>query len=91
MISFAMLWGIACRDADEPLYISRIRDDSVDWFEGYIDDGETRKVLDVFERGDRWFNTGDLLKVMTRAITGLSTDWRYISVEGRIFQPKSIS
>ena len=32
--------------------------------EGYVDDGETRKKVlsDVFERGDRWFNTGDLLK-----------------------------
>jgi len=53
-------------DVDEPgVLISRIRDDRV-WtrFEGYVDEGETnKKVLrDVFEPGDRWFNTGDLLR-----------------------------
>ena len=53
-------------DADEPgVLISRIRDDRV-WtrFEGYVDAGETNKKIlrDVFEAGDRWFNTGDLLK-----------------------------
>ena len=61
----AMGYCVPC-DADEPgVLISRIRDDRV-WtrFEGYVDDGETRKKVlsDVFERGDRWFNTGDLLK-----------------------------
>jgi fatty-acyl-CoA synthase len=33
-------------------------------FEGYSDPGATRSkiLLDVFEKGDRWFRTGDLMK-----------------------------
>jgi fatty-acyl-CoA synthase len=44
--------------------IGRISDDAGARFDGYTDDVATqRKVLrDVFERGDAWFRTGDLLR-----------------------------
>jgi fatty-acyl-CoA synthase len=44
--------------------IGRISDDAGARFDGYTDDAATeQKVLrDVFERGDAWFRTGDLMR-----------------------------
>jgi fatty-acyl-CoA synthase len=47
--------------------IGRIRDDSVDQgaeFEGYTDvrDSKQKILRDVFERGDCWYRTGDLMR-----------------------------
>ncbi len=45
--------------------LGRIGDSARERFEGYQDEDETsRKVLrDVFEQGDMWFRTGDLMKM----------------------------
>lgn len=46
----------------EGLLISRITDRSP--LDGYTDPEKTKKVIfqDVFKKGDRWFNTGDILR-----------------------------
>ena len=52
----------AVRKGEAGLLISRISEETP--FVGYTDDGETEnKILrDVFETGDAWFDTGDLLR-----------------------------
>ena len=44
--------------------LGKIGDDARTRFEGYNDDGATQKKIlrDVFETGDMWFRTGDLLR-----------------------------
>jgi fatty-acyl-CoA synthase len=44
--------------------IGRVGDDARTRFEGYNDEAATKKKLmkDVFEKGDMWFRTGDLMK-----------------------------
>jgi fatty-acyl-CoA synthase len=44
--------------------IGRISDDASARFHGYTDDAATEKKIlrDVFERGDAWFRTGDLMR-----------------------------
>jgi fatty-acyl-CoA synthase len=52
-------------DPNEPgEAIGRIGDDARTRFEGYNDESATAKKLlrDVFEKGDLWFRTGDLMK-----------------------------
>ncbi|MEM1147043.1 MAG: long-chain-acyl-CoA synthetase, partial [Pseudomonadota bacterium] len=52
-------------DPDEPgEAIGKLGEDVRTRFEGYHDDGATKKKIlhDVFEKGDMWFRTGDLMK-----------------------------
>jgi len=52
-------------DPDEPAEVlGRVGDDARTRFEGYKDAEATKKKLltDVFETGDTWFRTGDLMK-----------------------------
>jgi fatty-acyl-CoA synthase len=53
-----------CIAADEGEALGRIAGDAASRFEGYSDDAETdKKVLrDVFQRGDAWMRTGDLMR-----------------------------
>ena len=58
---------IKCRPGEVGEVISQILDDPKrpsQRFEGYADEASTqRKILtDVFEKGDRWFRTGDLMR-----------------------------
>ena len=52
-------------DAGEPGLVLGliVEDDPLGEFDGYVDarDTETKVLRDVFEEGDAWFNTGDLL------------------------------
>jgi fatty-acyl-CoA synthase len=58
---------MACARGEPGEAIGRIgaADDGGGRFEGYTDSGETEKKIlrDVFERGDVWFRTGDLMKL----------------------------
>jgi len=52
-------------DPDEPgEAIGKVGDDTRTRFEGYNDEAATKKKIlrDVFEKGDMWFRTGDLMK-----------------------------
>ena len=52
-------------DADEPAEVlGRVGEDARQRFEGYNDPEATKKKLlhDVFEEGDLWFRTGDLMR-----------------------------
>ncbi|MEL7040710.1 MAG: long-chain-acyl-CoA synthetase [Pseudomonadota bacterium] len=52
-------------DPDEPgEAIGKVGEDVRTRFEGYHDEGATKKKIlhDVFEKGDMWFRTGDLMK-----------------------------
>ena len=53
-----------CVATDEGEALGRIAGDAASRFEGYSDDAETeKKVLrDVFEPGDAWMRTGDLMR-----------------------------
>ena len=56
---------IECRPGEVGEAIGRISDKIPGGrFEGYTDEGATRRKIltDVFEPGDRWYRTGDLLK-----------------------------
>ena len=55
-------------------------------FEGYADAGATEKKIlrDAFEKGDRWFRTGDLMQQGRRRLLLLRRpDRRHLPLEGR--------
>ena len=55
-------------------------------FEGYTnEDASAQKILrDVFEPGDAWFRTGDLMrKDAARLFLFRRSDWRHVPLEGR--------
>jgi fatty-acyl-CoA synthase len=55
---------IECADGEAGEAIGRIRNEAGANFEGYTQKTDTRKKLlnDVFEKGDLWFRTGDLMR-----------------------------
>jgi fatty-acyl-CoA synthase len=57
-------WCIECRPGEVGEAIGKIKDDARHAYTGYVDrSASERKVLrDVFEKGDAWFVTGDLMR-----------------------------
>ena len=55
---------IECDDDEVGEAIGRISDEAGRGFEGYTQKTDTRKKIleDAFEKGDRWFRTGDLMR-----------------------------
>ncbi|HVP84516.1 MAG TPA: long-chain-acyl-CoA synthetase [Rhizomicrobium sp.] len=55
---------IECADGEAGEAIGKIVDEPGRTFEGYTQEKDTQKKIltDVFEKGDRWFRTGDLLR-----------------------------
>jgi fatty-acyl-CoA synthase len=55
---------IECADDETGEAIGRIADEAGRGFEGYTQKTDTRKKIleDAFEKGDRWFRTGDLMR-----------------------------
>jgi fatty-acyl-CoA synthase len=55
---------IECADDEVGEAIGRISDEAGRGFEGYTQKTDTRKKIleDAFEKGDRWFRTGDLMR-----------------------------
>lgn len=56
---------VPCADGEAGVLVGRIRDDDpLAAFDGYADESDTRQKIrrDVFEDGDAWFVTGDLLR-----------------------------
>jgi len=55
---------IECADDEVGEAIGRISDEAGRGFEGYTQKIDTRKKIleDAFEKGDRWFRTGDLMR-----------------------------
>jgi fatty-acyl-CoA synthase len=55
---------IECADGEAGEAIGRIRNEPGQTFEGYTQRTDTQKKLlgDVFEKGDLWFRTGDLMR-----------------------------
>ncbi len=55
---------IECEDGEAGEAIGKITDEPGKTFDGYSRASDTQKkiLVDVFEKGDRWFRTGDLLR-----------------------------
>ena len=76
---------VAVDDGDAGLLLGRILDDDgLAEFDGYVDatDTEAKIVRNVFEHGDAWFNTGDLL---SRDAEG---DWWFVDRVGDTYRYK---
>jgi acyl-CoA synthetase (AMP-forming)/AMP-acid ligase II len=74
---------------DPGLLIVRIGPDSV--FNGYTDAQATEKKIlrDVFEEGDAWFNTGDLIKTVDVGYALGKTHYQFVDRVGDTFRWKS--
>ena len=74
---------------DPGLLIVRIGPNSV--FNGYTDAQATEKKIlrDVFEEGDAWFNTGDLIKTVDVGYALGKTHYQFVDRVGDTFRWKS--
>ncbi len=74
---------------DPGLLIVRIGPNAV--FNGYTDAQATEKKIlrDVFEEGDAWFNTGDLIKIVDVGYSLGKTHYQFVDRVGDTFRWKS--
>ena len=77
-------------DEDEPgLLLVEIGPDAI--YNGYTDKkaSEEKVISNVFENGDRWFNTGDLVKTMDVGFSLGRTHYQFVDRVGDTFRWKS--
>lgn len=76
-------------DGESGLLLGQITQDTS--FEGYTSEEDTNKKImhDVFEAGDAWFNTGDLMKTVDVGFALGMTHYQFVDRVGDTFRWKS--
>ena len=80
---------IRVADGEPGLLLGPITDETI--FEGYTSSEETEKKIlrDVFEKGDAWFNTGDLMRTVDVGYAINFTHYQFVDRVGDTFRWKS--